>query len=90
MANPSHPTTLARGGARPSFVVALHLGGVRRGLAGPFPTSEEAEAWAAELIGDDAGWTWHLEPVTAPSALPLAAQRAQATLARRKHLSVVR
>ena len=89
MANPSHPTSFARG-PRPSFVVALRLDGRQRGLAGPFPTTEEAEGWVVELIGDDPGWTWSIEPVTAPAALPLAKQRAQAKLARRKHLSVVR
>ncbi len=88
MPSPSHPTAVNQA-HRVSFVVSLHLDGRARGLAGPFPTEDEAEAWAVDLIGADRGWTWAIEPLTAPAALPLAEARQRARLARRQHLTVL-
>ena len=69
------------------FVVSLAFEGVARGVAGPFASQHEADAWVVELLGADAGWTATVVPMTAPDALPLAAER---RAARRQHLRVVR
>ena len=90
MAMIDHPTRMrAMAGPAPSFVVALTFEGVARGVAGPFTSHEEADDWVAELLGDEAGWTALVVPLTAPEALPLAAERREAQRARR-HLQVVR
>jgi hypothetical protein len=89
MSTTTHPSGTP-GPARPSFVVALALHGLRRGMAGPFATEEGASDWAVELIGDDAGWTFAVEPVAPPESLPLASERAAVRSRARRHLSVVR
>lgn len=71
----------------PAFVVALTFDGLARGVAGPFASEAEADAWVGELLGGEEGWAALVVPMTAPDALPSAAER---RAARRRHLSVVR
>jgi hypothetical protein len=77
---------------RLTYVVSLAFGGVHRGLAGPFPSESEAEAWVDDLLDGEAGWSWELEPVVAPDTLPSAASRrvAKERQQGRRHLRVVR
>ena len=86
MASTSHPTSTAPAPA-PSFVVALFHGGLRRGMAGPFETEAAAGRWAVELLEGEASWTWEVEPVVSPAALPLARER---RVRPPRHLTVVR
>jgi hypothetical protein len=69
------------------FVVSLAFDGVARGVAGPFDSESDAQGWVVDLLGDDPGWTATVVPMTAPDALPLAAER---RAARRQRLHVVR
>lgn len=88
MAMFEHPTRLRPvAPPAPAFVVALTFEGVARGVAGPFATEADADEWVDELLGGEAGWEALVVPMTAPDALPLAAER---RAARRRHLSVVR
>lgn len=88
MAMFDHPTRLRPVAAPgPAFVVALTFDGVARGVAGPFATETEADEWVAELLDGEPGWEALVVPMTAPDALPLAAER---RAARRRHLSLVR
>ena len=86
------PSSAERSTSTLTFVVALAFGGVHRGLAGPFATEDEAEAWVDDLLDGEQGWSWELEPVVAPGTLPSAASRreAQARQRARRHLRVVR
>ena len=59
----------------PSFVVLLYFDGVYRGMAGPLPTEEAAGEWAHEVIAGEAGWTWAVEPLVHPGALPTGRER---------------
>ena len=86
MRSTSHPTAVAETSA-PSFVVALLFAGVQQGLAGPFASEAAAEDWVVALLEGEAGWSWVVHPVVAPSALPLAWER---RAARRRLLSAVR
>ena len=88
MAMLDHPTRRRPDTApEPSFVVALTFDGVARGVAGPFTSEAEADGWVDDLLGGEEGWAALVVPLTAPDALPLAAER---RAARRSHLSVVR
>ena len=86
------PSSAERSTSPVTFVVALALGGVHRGLAGPFASEDEAVAWVDELLDGEPGWSWELEPVVAPSTLPTAAVRraAKQRQVARRHLRVVR
>lgn len=86
MRSTSHPTAVAATSA-PSFVVALSFAGVHRGMAGPFETESAAAEWAVALVEGEADWSWVVNPVVPPSALPLAWER---RAARRRLLFVVR
>ena len=55
--------------------MVLYCNGDYRGLAGPLPTQDDAQRWADEVVGDEPGWTWAVEPVVHPDALPTAAER---------------
>jgi hypothetical protein len=73
-----------------TYVVSLSFAGVHRGLAGPFVSEGAAVDWVDELLDGEAGWSWELEPVVAPSTLPSASARRAAKARRRRHLHVVR
>ena len=88
MAMIDHPTRLRPLAApEPTFVVALTFDGLARGVAGPFATEIDADEWVDDLLGGEEGWEALVVPMTAPDALPLAAER---RAAERRHLSVVR
>jgi hypothetical protein len=86
------PSSAERSTSTLTFVVALAFGGVHRGLAGPFSSEDEAEAWVDDLLDGEPGWSWELEPVVAPTTLPSAATRREAKdhQRARRHLRVVR
>lgn len=86
------PSSAERTPSSVSYVVALALGGVHRGLAGPFASEDDAIEWVDELLDGEPGWTWELEPVVAPATLPSAATRraAKERQRARRHLRVVR
>jgi hypothetical protein len=62
---------------------------VPKGVAGPFTSEGETESSVAALLGGVAGWDAAVLPLTAPDALPLAAERKEAKR-RQRHLHVVR
>ncbi|MBW3643398.1 MAG: hypothetical protein KY447_10835 [Actinobacteria bacterium] len=70
-----------------SWVVVLSVGGLDRGMVGPFTTEGEAAAWVLRSLGGAPQLGWRIDPVVAPGPLlAAAAERSR----RRCRLTVVR
>ncbi len=83
----SHPTN-GRSAPPATFVVVLTFESVYRGMVGPLPSEAAARSWAVEHLDGRPGWSWTIEPVVAPTALPAAERLARRAPAR--HLALVR
>jgi hypothetical protein len=68
-----------------SWVVRLARHGQEApGIVGPFPSEDDACAWASTVLAGSPGWEWSVEVVVSPASLP-----GRAEPARRRHLRLV-
>lgn len=74
--------------ASAEWVLVLEKAGLHQGMVGPFPSAEEADAWATRMFDGKPIWSWRREAVVSPASLPDVGAGAGAT--RRPQLTVVR